>query len=926
MSHIQMRMASPGMVPQQRTPHHAGLLMSMQHTAAPAPGMATMTMPMVAQPPATGGAATGSLVGHTAPVTSHEHQHMSMQQPPHHNIQQITMQNHAVHQTNQNPAPAMHHHQQMNHQQPSQHHMQQQSYQPPQQQAYHMQQQQQTQPIQQQQVTYQHKQQSQQNQYQHQPQQHYHQHNHVQQVHQQSYTTTNVTSTTTAVVNSSPPPAQPPPQHHQQMTILSSEPSSPPPPPVTSQSKTELSSEAELHDDASTGSSAATGSGAGSFMANTKEKTPMCLINELSRFNKIQPQYRLVDESGPAHMKTFTVLLQLGQDELAEEYQASGPSIKKAQHAAAGLALEKTNFKHPPHKTKRSSITPTVELNALAMKRGEPAHYTFLEPPRPVPYIPPGYYDKGVPYGQRFGYGRHPPFPPMFYVQLRVGPREYFGEGYTAQAAKHNSASKALREIRDLPMPEHVNHGESQSLTDLDPDADLKSPISLVHEVALKHGFGVQFEVLKEAGPPHMRVFITQCIVGDTITEGEGNSKKLSKKRAADKMLEELKHLPPLPPTTFLRIKKKPNAPKKKSRNLIKSTEDPKGTGGGDYGQGINPISRLIQIQQAKKEKEPVFTLLAERGVPRRREFVMQVKVGSHVCTGSGPNKKLAKRAAADALLQLLGYSRPQPQPEKSTLKHQPQQIQDDRNRKVTFVEEMGGIHMPPPVDKTAAGQIQLQMSEQMVGAGRQLVPGLLLMSDGTTAVPYTQQPAQQQTAQQQRPSENGGLVNVQTTATIAKELLKNGVSPTAEAIVKNIPTNGHLVGPHGDNNVIKPQHNHHTQQQAVPNGVMHPKDQLMYLASVLGFQVQFNDFPKGSKNEYLSLVSLSTTPPQVHHGSGPSLEHSHNEAALRALNALADVGLDNVKSDHHTQQPNTQDNSHMMNGHNREIHTNSKH
>jgi len=97
-----------------------------------------------------------------------------------------------------------------------------------------------------------------------------------------------------------------------------------------------------------------------------------------------------------------------------------------------------------------------------------------------------------------------------------------------------------------------------------------------------------------------------------------------------------------------------------------------------------------------------------------------------------------------------------------------------------------------------------------------------------------------------------------------------------------------------------------------------------MYLASVLGFQVQFNDFPKGSKNEYLSLVSLSTTPPQVHHGSGPSLEHSHNEAALRALNALADVGLDNVKSDHVI---NTQpDNAHMMNGHNREIHANSKH
>ena len=44
-----------------------------------------------------------------------------------------------------------------------------------------------------------------------------------------------------------------------------------------------------------------------------------------------------------------------------------------------------------------------------------------------------------------------------------------------------------------------------------------------------------------------------------------------------------------------------------------------------EYGQSINPISRLIQIQQAKKEKEPIYTLIAEKGMPRRREFVMQV-------------------------------------------------------------------------------------------------------------------------------------------------------------------------------------------------------------------------------------------------------------------------------------------------------------
>lgn len=46
---------------------------------------------------------------------------------------------------------------------------------------------------------------------------------------------------------------------------------------------------------------------------------------------------------------------------------------------------------------------------------------------------------------------------------------------------------------------------------------------------------------------------------------------------------------------------------------------------GPDYGQGMNPISRLAQIQQAKKEKEPEYLLLSERGMPRRREFIMQV-------------------------------------------------------------------------------------------------------------------------------------------------------------------------------------------------------------------------------------------------------------------------------------------------------------
>ena len=69
-----------------------------------------------------------------------------------------------------------------------------------------------------------------------------------------------------------------------------------------------------------------------------------------------------------------------------------------------------------------------------------------------------------------------------------------------------------------------------------------------------------------------MKNFITQCTVGTMQTEADGNSKKLSKRRAAELMLAELKKLPQLP-AIVVRPKTKPAANKKKNRNLIKVSE-----------------------------------------------------------------------------------------------------------------------------------------------------------------------------------------------------------------------------------------------------------------------------------------------------------------------------------------------------------------
>ncbi len=65
-----------------------------------------------------------------------------------------------------------------------------------------------------------------------------------------------------------------------------------------------------------------------------------------------------------------------------------------------------------------------------------------------------------------------------------------------------------------------------------------------------------------------MRTFVTRCTVGEFLTDGEGNGKKVSKKRAAERMLENLRQLVPLPPS--IQRPKRNTVNKKKNRNLIK--------------------------------------------------------------------------------------------------------------------------------------------------------------------------------------------------------------------------------------------------------------------------------------------------------------------------------------------------------------------
>ncbi|XP_032206292.1 double-stranded RNA-binding protein Staufen homolog 1 isoform X7 [Mustela erminea] len=507
-----------------------------------------------------------------------------------------------------------------------------------------------------------------------------------------------------------------------------------------------------------------------------------------------------------------------------------------------------------PTSAAAESITPTVELNALCMRLGKKPMYKPVDPYSRMQSTY-NYNMRGGAYPPRYFYPF--PVPPLLYqVELSVGGQQFNGKGKTRQAAKHDAAAKALRTLQSEPPPERPEGrrlGEQVNGRESEEENLNKSEISQVFEIALKRNLPVNFEsfplkqVARESGPPHMKSFVTKVSVGEFVGEGEGKSKKISKKNAAIAVLEELKKLPPLPAVERV----KPRI-KKKTKSIVRLQSST------DSGPGMNPISRLAQIQQAKKEKEPEYMLLTERGLPRRREFVMQVKVGNHTAEGTGTNKKVAKRNAAENMLEILGFKVPQAQPTKPALKSEektPVKKPGD-GRKVTFFEPGSGDE-----NGTSSKEDEFRMpylSHQQLPAG--ILP---MVPEVAQAVGVSQG---HHTKDFTRAAPNPAKATV--TAMIARELLYGGTSPTAETILKNNISSGHV--PHGP--------------------LTRPSEQLDYLSRVQGFQVEYKDFPKNNKNEFVSLINCSSQPPLISHGIGKDVESCHDMAALNILKLLSEL------------------------------------
>lgn len=405
-----------------------------------------------------------------------------------------------------------------------------------------------------------------------------------------------------------------------------------------------------------------------------KSKTPMWRINQLARYHKIKPVYKLEKEEG-GRIKKVTMSLTLDKD----VYYGCANTRKQAQQSAANNALKNTSLSYVAANKKKTAINPnaltaTVKLNGWAMTHKKKVQYTVTckkYPPQIAhynrqqqqllanPIVIPEYANSfqnlysgnvysipGMPLTDEFSDFQHYQYswnrPRHFSVCVEVGDKKFFGEGHTQQAARHNAAENALSSLSSCSSPENQNS---------DPDEESlkkesgKSSICLLHEHASPHNMSVVFNLLGESGPAHLKCYTVEVIVGHFVDQNLNEklphfraivsdmSKKSAKQAACSKVLEEIKKLP---------------TPGKKVDNpLKKSSAKPLST-------HLHPVSRLLQICQAQKIKEPIYTVDESDEKHGKTKFVIRCALQDKSVSGCGKSKKDAKKLAAIAMLTEL--------------------------------------------------------------------------------------------------------------------------------------------------------------------------------------------------------------------------------------------------------------------------------
>jgi len=162
-----------------------------------------------------------------------------------------------------------------------------------------------------------------------------------------------------------------------------------------------------------------------------------------------------------------------------------------------------------------------------------------------------------------------------------------------------------------------------------------KTPISFLQELCTKRGITPQYDLVANEGAVHEPTFVFKVTAGEFIGTGKGPSKKKAKHNAALSVLNQMTGL--------------------SSGQQAELVEDySEGLPAGVDGQGGNPVGELQEMTQKRLWRPPVYEYSSEDGPPHARSFRCTVKLWKLTAKGTGKSKKLAKRNAAQAMIQTI--------------------------------------------------------------------------------------------------------------------------------------------------------------------------------------------------------------------------------------------------------------------------------
>ena len=237
--------------------------------------------------------------------------------------------------------------------------------------------------------------------------------------------------------------------------------------------------------------------------------------------------------------------------------------------------------------------SPTLALNSWANRNQLRIQYVFLNEQR-LPSSP--------------NNSRH-----IFFYRLYLGPNLYFdGRGCSHYQARSHCALNALYFLRQSSIsPPSTPPSISPSLSSQTHARSTKSSVNQMYERAKELGLSVHVEWNDPST-------VTYQMGDDYIATAQGSNRYLAKQLAAEKILQILSM----------------------NNNPLK------------FPQTMNPITKLYHLAQARQYSVE-FIQLKSSSIQEKYHF--QVKVDQiHVADGYGSTKQLAKRAAAEIILEKL--------------------------------------------------------------------------------------------------------------------------------------------------------------------------------------------------------------------------------------------------------------------------------